>query len=249
MAIKNDPFDIAILGYEEWIQIVKSSRFKIWIDHHDRMMYNTQIADYLYDEAMKILAPNAATFKNIKQKDLSRILIYIQSNKIDASGLYLSALHNTAELQEMDGAFEHYILGYRLTPGKRLIVRRGSKIPMLGDKCRGDIINFGSAYDSISTEKGIQINFGKVFILSTINGIQINFGERNYMMGNKGIQIDLGDFFYKETQINGKYYKREDFENKKHILENLESKLHEIEKLKNLKNHPDKAIEEIRAYD
>lgn len=245
----NYPVSIAIAAYKDWIPLVKKSGFKIWMDHHDRLMYDSHIADYLYNEAIKILEPEANKFKNIDQKELYEILTDIQSNNTDASGLYLSAILNATELQEVDGTFNHGILGYRLALGKRLIVRKGSVIPILGDFCRGDIINFGSAYDSMATEGGIQINFGKVFILSNKEGIQINFGERNYMFSGLGILIDFEDIFYMETHINGRLYRRDDFENRNPFLRNLESKLHEIEYLKNLKDHPDKAIREIKAYD
>ncbi len=250
MVVKKDPFNVAISGYEEWLHHVKNIRFDIWVDHHDRSIYDPAIADQLYNEAVKILKPEAETFRIITQKDLSNILTIIQSNSTKSSGLYLSALLNATALQEMDGVFEQFILGYRLMTGKRLITRKGSNIVIIGDYCEGDIINFGTVYDSISSVKGLQVNFGTVFILSsTKGGIQINFGERNYMMGNKGIQIDFGDIYYNEVQIDGKHYKNNGFKNKKYFIRNLESKLHEIEKIKNLKDDQDKAIQAIKDYD
>jgi len=250
MVVKEDPFNVAISGYREWLPRVKNSRFDIWVDHHDRSMYDPAIADQLYNEAVKILKPGAKAFRIITQKDLSNILTIIQSNSTKASGLYLSALLNATALQEMDGVFKQFIPGYRLMAGKRLITRKGSRIAIIGDYCEGEILNFGSVYDSIFSVRGLQVNFGKVFIhSSTEGGIQINFGERNYMIGNKGIQIDFGDIYYNEVKIDGKHYKNNNFKNKKYSLRNIESKLREIEKIKSLKDDQDEAIQAIISYD
>jgi len=187
----NDPFEIIKATYSVWKPVAIKYQDTYSFLEHD-------LSDQVYEEAAKLLVPHAKAFAGIKQDDLQKIYSYINSNDLIANGLYLSALLNVTEMDEMKGIFQLNFLGYKLSKDKKLIVEKGSDIIELGPYSEGDIINHGtSEMMAFSAQGGKQINFGNIndFSSFSIDGIQINFGKCRNMAGvvYRGNQFNFGE--------------------------------------------------------
>lgn len=191
----DNPVDAAISAYKIWLPItkIKSGDLHIYV-----------ISEQLYNEAVPLIEPHKKLFSNIKADQLETILKNIKPEDTNASGLFVSAMLNETDLKELDGVFNHEILGYRLAPEKTLIVREGSYVSELGLRMQGTLINYGEA-ETMGTgaENGIQVNYGLVrhhFGLITKGGVQINFGNFRANMAIEsvgGVQLnyDEGSIF------------------------------------------------------
>jgi len=208
--IIENPLEVVHVTYQLWLPIVRGSgSINKFIDPNSfDGKYELNECENLYQEAVKLLSPYAEVFRNVKQRDLDNILAEVKDSESSASGLYLSALLNVTNLQQLDSRFNHEILGYRLAPGKTLILREWSKVCELGRNAQGNIVNFGATdYMAQNVEKGIQINYGsvsKVMGFQSGGGIQINYNLVNdlaFSAGN-GIQINVGKV---EMMANGVY--------------------------------------------
>jgi len=170
--LTENPLGIVIGTYNLWLQIAQR------IDQVKGRGYSPVS---LYQEAVNLLQPYAKKFANVKPDGLDSILSQIKDEDTEASGLYLSALLNATDLPELEGIFNHKTLGYKLAPGKTLIVREGSQIDVLGFLGQGTLINFGEASLMAGmADGGIQANYGLVrlmFASMTQSGVYINFGN------------------------------------------------------------------------
>jgi len=270
----DNPLQIVRGTYKMFSTAANSRDFKFWEEspYFSRPLsdrnYDITLAENLYNEAINIINPHTSAFRNLKQVDLEAIIDEVKPEDTDASGIYLSALLNTTDIEELDGVFQHKIFGYKLAQGKTLIIRPGSVIGELGRNMQGVLINYGDIdYFNLDDEdtKGIQLNFGRIDSLSISNdessGILIDY-ETNLQvytpLGGIEFGVDLGVKRFSEylqqvtfthsfdwnDQCKGEIEKEVE-----PIVMALEVKVRETEYMKDLKDRPEEAARAIHEYD
>jgi len=185
---------------ESVIDIVKST-YDIWLQYHRRSLsidtlrssllaFDKAHGEQLYEEAVALLSPHSKEFTNVGQRDLEIILSTVKDSDTEVSGLYLSAMLNSTDLEELDGVFNFTFLGYKLAADKKLIVREGSNVLYLGTLSQGLLINYGNAeHIALHAIGGLHVNFGKVYSMASgaTGGVQVNLGKANHLgEGAKG---------------------------------------------------------------
>ena len=182
-----DSLQIIHGAYQQWKLFTKD--FEV-----DDVFYNASKTDALYDSAVEILGKVKVSFRSV---DLEEIL-----NKIPfedkASGLFLSALHNTTDIETLDGIFKYHITGYRLAEGKNIICREGSKIEYLARYAVGGYIENHGTVDWMAdcASGGMQVNHGTVDWMASFSsgGVQVNNGTVHFMAysSSGGMSVNHG---------------------------------------------------------
>lgn len=182
--VVEDPVRIVRSAYAAWLGLTRQSCLHDMEGLPTLSDYPPEISAGLHEEAVRLLAPSAKAFKAVTREEQDAILATVTPESSDASGLFLSALLNATELPVLDGTFRHKALGYRLAPGKTLIVRHSSVINDLGPYAQGAIINYGQVRYGMAREAlgGLQVNRGIVYqgqANKASGGLHINSGECN----------------------------------------------------------------------
>lgn len=143
-------------------------------------------------------------FKNHKnlKPDMKKILpvLKTKAEECDITGLFLSALHNTVDLDALivdDFPEELDHLGFLLKEDKILVLGKKIKCNDTGEESCGKIINHGNCQIlGFRTNNGLIINNSAInYALSfhSTKGIYINNGHTdNLNVGSSGIHINLG---------------------------------------------------------
>jgi hypothetical protein len=219
--VVEDPVRAACAAYTIWQGGIKDDDRFLPASHNCSHIFDKAGTEQLYREAARLLAPRAELFTHVHRKDLETILAHVavrpQDDKPGESGVFLSALLNVTGLPALEGIFRSRILGYRLAPGKRLVVQRGSHICDLGRFAEGELLNHGKAYAlAWNARGGVQANYGTASYLAyyarggaqlnyrcntslmagvgVTGGIQANFKEvqQSFAAGASGIQLNYG---------------------------------------------------------
>ncbi len=169
LAVIENPVDVANAAFHLWKQTADAYpvNYKDW-----------QL-DSIYDEAVSCLSPHAEAFKDVKDGELEAIISETIPHK--HSGLFLSALLNSTDLQMLNCMFpvKNFYLGYKLAPGKFLVAEKGSECIMLGYRAAGGVLaNLGTAYSFAQLASGgTQVNYATAedMAIGVTGGNQINF--------------------------------------------------------------------------
>ncbi len=149
------------------------------IGKEKRWHYNDQLVESLYNETCKFFED-----KQELKPDGKAVLemLKARTEPLDGTGLYLSALLNCTGLDEfvIEDFPELDKIGYRIKPGKVLVLDKGAKAHSVGDYAQGDVLNWGEAERMAShAQGGFQGNWGEVESMADYaqGGVQIDRGK------------------------------------------------------------------------
>jgi hypothetical protein len=190
--VVEDPVQVVRGAYAVWRRILKKD------EHHNYYM-DDETLEQCYAEAVRLLQPYGGMFGNLKRGDLEAIIMQVDRHRAagnwQIAGAFLSALLNTTRLPKLDGEFRCSRLGYRLAPGKTLIVRKASSTSDIGHHAQGGlIVNYneagGFAEDAAG---GIHVNYGSVHLMGryAAGGIHLNFGTCDRLAEDAGNCISV----------------------------------------------------------
>ena len=156
-----NPVRTALAAHALWLPLAYN-RFRE-TDHMDPFV-QPKIKEYLYREAASLLSPHAKHFGRMSSDDLELIMLNIDHGAPaykDRNGYFLSALLNETDLPVMSGRFNYHEIGYKLAPGKLLIVQPGSRLRVIGFRAAGAVVNYGTTVNlALKAQGGVQINCG-----------------------------------------------------------------------------------------
>lgn len=173
-------------------------------------------SEQLHNEAQLLIEPHKELLSTLKDGDLEKMLArfkptarhaydverknaYYATGKLvgleyDLSGVFVTALFNNSGQNTLSANFYNNGIGHRLAQGKRLVVRKDSKVEDIGILAKGEIFNSAKCDDIASQCDGaLVVNFGELIRMGNLasSGTFVNFGN----IANLGSFAIDGNYF------------------------------------------------------
>lgn len=204
--IVENPFNAICSSYELFKALVQKEK-DVLLQHYLPKDSERDLVESLYSSAVRIFEEKPRI--SPKTRDLLeffKVIGKMTGDKYDcyyATGLFLSALQNTSNLDTLiiDDEFplKFYCIGYRLLPDKKLVVNEEIECFDLGWLCNGGVvINKGIAkYFGACANKGLMIN----------ENTAVSMGNRGKggIFVNRGAATQCANCFEGGIAINNKY--------------------------------------------
>ena len=91
-----------------------------WVQRNPLLSIDSRAdRERLYEQAVEELKGRAEALNSMAKGEAERMLAELRPEQTEATGLFVSAWLNHTALTELDGVFEHQVLGYRLAAAPR----------------------------------------------------------------------------------------------------------------------------------
>ena len=168
--LADNPVQAALAVYRQWLPLVPEDADVL--EHNEETFFR---------EAEALLKPHHELLQKATNKDLNDIIASISIGP--HAGYIASAVHNASGVETLEGVFsECDNIGYRLNPGKKVVLLPGSRVFSAGAHSRGTVINYGElTFLGIGAEGGCCVNYGTAINLGRLaEGMLMNFGHANF---------------------------------------------------------------------
>ncbi|HIG98147.1 TPA: hypothetical protein HA231_01845 [Candidatus Woesearchaeota archaeon] len=173
-AVREDYLGVALACYALWRQVSS-----VIANEREYFVAKRESA---YAAAADILSPHACVFASVGADGLEALLRQIENDNEPLAGSFVSALLNETGLPVMSGRFRGYSqIGYRIKPGKMLILEKGSLVDQVGyEGTGGGVVSLGSCWSLGAFSKGgLYVNLGGAVRIGSRGGdsVRINFAN------------------------------------------------------------------------
>ena len=187
----SNPVAVIEAAYAQWLPLARA--------HENELLSGPEAArnvyDRLYQEAEALLQPNVTQLAGISPYDLEAAILRSTDSESLGSGLFSSALINMAGVSKVEHTFQRSIAGYRLPPGKTIVIGERSEVRWLGYGAEGNILNLGTADRIGPIYGGVLLNAGETTAILALHDVTIvNTGNvsGNILLGGSTV-VNFGN--------------------------------------------------------